>query len=85
MPIQGSRNPFNNPLPSPQFGSKAGVQGPQQPRKNPFETALPGGAGKPPGDHFDAFKTQLAQRSIQPNLERPQPPVGMGNRLLTIG
>lgn len=86
MPIQGPRNPFNNPFQQqPQFGAKAPLQGPQQPRKNPFETTSSGGSGQPNGDHFDVFKAQLTQGSIQPNLSQPRPAAGVGDRLLTVG
>jgi|GEM_PF-5261756 len=76
----------NNPFQMPQFPQKP-VQ--QQPR-NPFlerQTHFggnPGGFVPPQGDAFTAFQSQIANRQITPNLERPRPREGAGINFLAL-
>jgi hypothetical protein len=82
MPIQGPRN---NPFQLPQFGQPpAQQQNPfgQLPRRTGGNPAF---TGQPPLDNFGQFKAQMENRSINPDITRPQPPQGAGQQLFAMG
>jgi len=74
----------NNPFQLPQLSQK-----PVQPQANFFRS--PGGApgghapAHPPQDGLGLFKSQIASKSITPNLSSPRPPQGSGSRLFAMG
>ena len=78
MSLQG---PMNNPFQFPGVSSGKERQG----GSNPFQHAAGPKQQGPEGDALSSFQSQINQGQIQPNLDMPRPPQGMGNRFLAYG
>ena len=77
----------NNPFQMPQFLQKPVQQQPRNPflERKPHFGGFPGGPIPQPGDAFTAFQSQIANRQINPNLERPRPHEGAGRNFIALG